>query len=83
MSLLRLGYAKRSGKKHIRDMNVLAASIVGWSTGHPLPNLSEPQKDPPCGSPWQSSGKKRGKARFEKVTPEQRMEIAKRAARAR
>jgi hypothetical protein len=37
---------RRSSKKHPRDMNVLAASIVAQSTSQPIPDLSEPQKNP-------------------------------------
>jgi len=74
---------KRSSKKHPRDINALAASIVAQSTGQPIPNLSEPQKNPHAVALGSLGGKKGGKARFEKLTPEQRTEIAKKAAKAR
>ena len=74
---------KRSSKKQPRDINALAASIVAQSTGQPIPNLSEPQKNPHAVALGSLGGKKGGKSRFEKLTPEQRTEIAKKAAKAR
>ena len=74
---------KRSSKKAPRDINALAASIVAQSTGQPIPDLSEPQKNPHAVALGSLGGKKGGKARFEKLTPEQRKEIAKKAAKAR
>ncbi|HXZ95313.1 MAG TPA: hypothetical protein VEG28_05345 [Dehalococcoidia bacterium] len=74
---------KRSRKKHPRDINALAASIVAQSTGQPIPDLSQPQKNPHAVALGSLGGKKGGKARFAKLTPEQRTEIAKKAAQAR
>lgn len=56
-----------------KDLNELAADIVGKATGEPQPE--EPEKDP--------KAVKRGKARADSLTPEERSEIAKKAARAR
>ncbi|MCX5995261.1 MAG: histone H1, partial [Chloroflexi bacterium] len=47
------------------------------------PDFSQPQKNPHAVALGSLGGKKGGKARFEKLTPEQRTEIAKKAAQAR
>ena len=76
---------KRSSKKKPRDINVLAASIVEQSTGEPIPSqeASESAKNPHAVALGSLGGKKGGRARAERLTPEQRKEIAKRAAQAR
>jgi hypothetical protein len=74
---------KRSSKKAPRDINTLAASIVEQATGQPVPDFSKPQKNPHAVALGSLGGKKGGKARFEKLTPEQRTEIGKKAAQAR
>jgi hypothetical protein len=74
---------KRSSKKAPRDTNALAAWIVEQATGQPVPDFSQPQKNPHAVALGSLGGKKGGKARFEKLTPEQRTEIAKKAAQAR
>jgi hypothetical protein len=72
---------KRSSKP--RDLNALAAAIVAQSTS------DEPEPDPYKGKNpaavelGRLGGKKGGKARAAKLTPDQRSELAKRAAEAR
>ena len=75
---------KRSSKKP-KDINLLAASIVEQTTGEPIPSqeASESTKNPHAVALGHLGGKKGGKARAEKLTPEQRSEIARKAARAR
>jgi hypothetical protein len=67
---------KRSSKKSPKDVNVLASHIVEEAT-------SERLKNPAAVALGKLGGKKGGKARAEKLTPEQRKEIAKIAATAR
>jgi hypothetical protein len=68
---------KRSNKKRQpQDVNVLAASIVEEAT-------SESGKNPHAVALGRLGGKKGGPARAKKLTPEQRREIARKAARAR
>lgn len=71
---------KRSSKKR-QDINELAASIVEQATSE----TEEPQKEknPAAVALGRLGGLKGGKARAEKLTPEQRQEIAKKAAQAR
>jgi hypothetical protein len=66
---------KRSSKKAPRDINVLAASIVEEAT--------KAGKDPLAVELGRRGGLKGGVARAKKLTPEQRQEIARNAARAR
>jgi len=67
---------KRSSKKNPRDVNVLAAQIVEEAT-------SEPVKNPAAVALGRLGGKKGGKARMQKLTAEERKELAKKAARTR
>ncbi len=64
----------RSRKKQPQDLNVLAAQIVEEATGG---------KDPHAVALGRRGGKKGGKARAANMTPEQRSEAARKAARAR
>lgn len=73
---------KRSSKKPT-DINVLAVSIIEKATGEQTPKLDAPQKNPHAVALGSLGGKKGGKARSRKLTPEQRSEIARKAARAR
>lgn len=68
--------AKRSRKP--RDLNALAASIVGDATNE---TPAEPER--PQVAAGRAGGRKGGKARAERLTPERRAEIARKAARAR
>lgn len=70
---------KRSSKK--KDINVIAAEIVEQATGQPESEIEG--KNPAAVALGRLGGKKGGKARAEKLTPEQRREIAKQAAKAR
>jgi len=73
---------KRSSKP--RDLNRLAASIVGDATDEtPKAEPPGPQKDSAAVSLGRRGGLKGGKARAEKMTAKQRREAAQRAARAR
>lgn len=65
---------KRSSNKK-KDINVLAAEIVGEATEE-----SSIEKNPAAVALGRLGGLKGGKARAEKLTPEQRHEIAKKAA---
>jgi hypothetical protein len=67
---------KRSRRKMPKDPNQLAAKIVEIST-------REPRKNPAAVALGRLGGLKSGKARMEKLTPEQRRKQASDAARAR
>lgn len=67
---------KRSSKK--RDINVLATEIVAGAVKE-----QDSGKNPYAVALGRLGGKKGGKARAEKLTQEQRKEIAQKAARAR
>lgn len=67
---------KRSSKP--RDLNSLAASIVGDATDE---SVGEPEN--PAQTNGRSGGLKGGKARAEKLSPERRSQIAQKAAAAR
>jgi len=62
--------------KRPRDANQLAHTIVGIATG-------EDVKHEPDTSGQRKGGLKGGRARADKLSPEERSEIAKRAAKAR
>ncbi len=65
---------KRSSKKRKQaDANILAASIVEEAT-------SKPVKNPAAVALGRLGGKKGGKARARKLTPEERRGIAQKAA---
>ena len=66
-------------------MNVLAARIVAESTGEPIPkNLAEEStKNPAAVSLGRLGGLASAKVRMQKISPEKRKEIAKRAANKR
>lgn len=66
--------------KRPRDINQLAAQIVAEAVGDAEPY--EPE-DKSKNQGTRLGGLKGGKARAEKLTPEQRKEIAQKAARAR
>ncbi|MCL2122907.1 MAG: hypothetical protein FWH34_02335 [Desulfovibrionaceae bacterium] len=71
-------------KKRPRDPNQLAAQIVGEAVGDALPDTpNDDGKNPAAVALGRLGGKKGGKARAEKLTPEQRKEIAQKAAAAR
>ncbi len=68
--------------KRPRDPNALAAAIVAEATGETPPS-HQPEKNPAAVALGRLGGIKGGKARAAKLTPEQRSEIAKKAAAAR
>ncbi len=76
----------RSSTTRPRDLNELAARIVGEATGEVVPE-DEPKlddgKDPAAVALGRRGGLKGGKARAAKLTPEERSEAAKKAAQAR
>lgn len=72
---------KRSRKP--RHLNAMAAAIVAQSTSNePDPDASE-GKNSAAMELGRLGGKKVGKVRTEELTPEQRSEIARKAAQAR
>ena len=73
----------RRSRKRPRDLNALAASIVGEATGETPAPAPDDGKDPAAVELGRRGGLKGGKARAQKLTAEQRSEIAKRAAAAR
>ena len=76
---------RSSRKKRPRDVNQLAASIVAEATGEVEPEPPEPDdgKNPAAVALGRLGGLKGGPARAKKLTPEQRREIARKAAQAR
>jgi hypothetical protein len=70
---------KRSSKP--RDLNSMAANIVNEATDD-QPQV-EAQKDPAAVALGRKGGLKGGKVRAERMTPEERSEAARRAARKR
>ena len=77
---------KRSSKpKKNGDVNEIAASIVDAvdSLGTPGPGKETKEKNPAAVALGRLGGLKGGKARAENLTPEERQEIARKAARAR
>ncbi len=76
---------ERSRKPRPADLNRLAASIVRDSTDDDKADelIDDDGKDPAAVALGRKGGLKGGKARAAKLTPEQRSEIAKKAAAAR
>ncbi len=66
--------------KRPRDTNQLAKMIVDISTGEAEDDITETKKNPPA---RRAGGLAGGKARANKLTPEQRADIARTAASAR
>jgi hypothetical protein len=75
----------RSSTKRPRDINQLAKLIVDLSTGNPIAEEPQPikEKNPAAVELGKLGGKKGGKARAAKLTPERRKEIAEKAAKSR
>lgn len=69
-------------RKRAADLNALAASIVWDATDEDKPE-PEDTRDPAAVALGRKGGLKGGRARADKLTPEQRSEIARRAAMAR
>jgi hypothetical protein len=79
-----IGRVPDRSRKRPRDPNQLGKLIVDFATGETddAPP-SEPEKNPAAVELGRKGGLKGGKARAESMTPEQRSEAAKKAARAR
>lgn len=73
---------KRSSNKTPRDLNLLAAHIVGAATGD-VPLEDPDDRDPNAVALGRKGGAKGGPARAAALSPERRREIAKKAAAAR
>lgn len=67
-------------RKRTPDINVIASNIASETTAD---FAEEPAKDPHAVALGRKGGLKGGKARANKLTPEQRKEIAKKAAQKR
>lgn len=75
---------ERSRKHRPADLNRLAASIVRDSTDEDQADeLVDDGKDPAAVALGRRGGLKGGKARAEKMTPQERSELARKAAAAR
>jgi len=74
---------ERSRKHRPTDLNSLAASIVADSVDEDKDATPDDGKDPAAVSLGRRGGLKGGRARAEKLTGEQRSELARSAARAR
>ena len=75
---------ERSSKKRPRDANLLAAAIVAESTDEEPEEEGQPdEKNPAAVELGRLGGKKGGKSRAAKLSPERRREIAQKAARSR
>ncbi len=69
-------------KRNSKDVNAIVARIVEQTTGLDAPRTTD-GKNTYAVALGRLGGLKGGKARAEKLTPERRSEIAKRAAQAR
>ena len=74
---------RSSKKKNIRDVNLLASSIIEQVTGEKPLKSGNSTKNPAAVALGRLGGLKGGKARAKKLTPEQRKEIARKAAKTR
>jgi len=70
-------------RKRPRDINVLGRQLVDEATGNVPAADSAEGKDPAAVALGRKGGLKGGKARAAKMTPEERSEAARKAARAR
>ena len=70
-------------KKTPVDLNKLASFIVDQTTNEELPPPEKPTKNPAAVALGRLGGLKGGKARAEKLSPNKRKAIAKKAAQAR
>ncbi len=74
---------ERSRKRRPADLNSLAASIVADSVDEDKDEPADDGKNPAAVALGRKGGLKGGRARADKLTAEQRSEIARRAAAAR
>jgi hypothetical protein len=70
-------------RKRARDVNELAAEVVHEATSEEGPPDPDAGKDPAAVSLGRRGGLRGGRARAERMTPEQRSEAARKAAQAR
>jgi len=77
------GVVPDRSRKRPRDPNQLAKLVVDIATGEADEPMPDEGKDPAAVELGRKGGLKGGKARAERMTPEQRREAARRAARAR
>ncbi len=70
-------------KKRPRDINTLAFQIVQEAAGEKPEEELKPEKNPAAVALGRLGGLKGGKARKEKLSPERRKEIARKAAKKR
>lgn len=70
-------------KKRDHDFSVTAFRVVQEATGQAEPKPKKARKEYDYKALGQAGGLKGGKARAEKLTPEERSKIAKKAARTR
>lgn len=70
-------------RKRPADLNRLAASIVRDATDEDKPEPADDGKDPAAVALGRKGGLKGGRARADRLTAEQRSEIARKAAQAR
>ena len=70
-------------RKRPRDANQLAKLVVDIATGEADEEPTADTKDPAAVALGRRGGLRGGKARAERMTPEERTEAAKKAARAR
>jgi hypothetical protein len=71
-------------KRKSEDINEAAFRVVRESTSEPIPiTRARKRKNPAAVALGRLGGKKSSKGRMEKLTPEQRRELASKAARAR
>ena len=75
--------AERKRKKKEHDFSVTAFKVVQEATGQVKPEPKKARKEYDYKALGHAGGLKGGKARSSKLTPEQRREIAKKAAYAR
>jgi len=78
---LNMEKAKRKKKEH--DFAITAFRIVQEATRQPKPEQKKSRKEYDYKALGHKGGLKGGRARADKLTPEQRREIAKKAAQAR
>ena len=84
--MLQYGMAKKKPKKLPRDPMQRAKAIADMATGEAKPEEPPKEQDPikaAAAELGRRGGLKGGKARAKKLTPEQRSEIARNAARLR
>ncbi len=74
---------EKKRKKQEHDFAVNAFRVVQEATGQTDPEQPKPRKDYDYKALGHKGGLKGGKARASKLTPEQRKEIAKKAAQKR